>query len=177
MAALPNFSRSPWFWTIIFAWYCATWRNHWKNEVVPMDYQRCAELHNRILDLGTWKQLTLGDGGRHTNSNAASPWQLFKKQEPPPVLKHPNWFERWGKRAEDMRRWMSPDLAAFLERAGDARNDGHHFFYYVGGLASPDYLFSSHNEIPRANEPADPFRYVTLYMADYHFASHPDGVM
>lgn len=175
MAPLPNLSRSPWFWAIIFAWYCATWRNHWKNEVVPMDYQRCAELHNRILDLGTRKQLTLGDGGRHTSSsNAASPWHLFKKQAPP-MLQHPNWFERWGRRAEDARRRLSPDLAAFLERAGDAREDGHQFFYYVGGLASPDQLFA--NRIVWAEEPADPFRYVTLYTADYHFASHPDGLV
>ncbi|KAK7919973.1 hypothetical protein PG985_007995 [Apiospora marii] len=175
MAPLPNFSRSPWFWAIIFAWYCATWRNHWKNEVVPMDYERCAELHNRILDLGTRKQLTLGDGGRHhTNSNFASPWHLFKKPAPP-VLKHPNWFERWGKRAEAMRPWMSPDLAAFLERAGDPLDDGHHFFYYVGGLASPDYLFGA--QAGWAQDPKDRFRYVTLYMAGYQFTHHPDGLI
>ncbi|KAK7949397.1 uncharacterized protein PG986_010283 [Apiospora aurea] len=136
------------FWAIIVAWWYATWCEHWKGSHTraPVNYARCAELHNQILDLGTRKQLALGDGSSNPNPTK------------PQVRQHPNWFEHWGKRAEAVRPMLSPDLVAFLERAGDAGDD-HSFFL-----------------LRMVEDPADWTRYVTLYSANL-LASHPDGLV
>ncbi|KAK8085930.1 hypothetical protein PG994_000904 [Apiospora phragmitis] len=128
-----------------------------------MDYARCAELHNRILDMGIRKQLTLGDGRNDSPHSIKSP----------PVLQHPNWFQHWGKRAEAVRPYLSPNLTAFLERAG-AMGDGHSFFYYVNGLESPDVMWA--HQVGMAEDLTDPYRYVTLYSTN-QFASYPDGLV
>ncbi|KAK8040121.1 hypothetical protein PG993_008532 [Apiospora rasikravindrae] len=160
--AMPNLYTLA-FWAVIIAWWYATWCDHWKgsHSQAPVNYARCAELHNKILDIGARKQLALGDG-----SNSPHPTK-------PQARQHPNWFEHWGKRAEAVRPLLSPDLVAFLERAGEA-GDGHSFFYYASGLASPEVMFA--NQAAMAEDPADWSRYVTLYSATL-LASHPDGLV
>ncbi|KAK6844433.1 hypothetical protein PG995_014543 [Apiospora arundinis] len=164
MAALPS------LWTLaIFAFAVALWakqwQEHWANYVTPMDYVRCAELHNRILEIG-WarpgKQLTIGDGTDNKNHPGAHVPQ-----------KHPNWFQHWGKRAEAMRPRLSQDLTAFLERAW-VSGDDHSFFFYVNDLTPPNEMWAHEENFVR--NPDDIDRYLTLYSANV-YSSHPDGLV
>ncbi|KAK8092284.1 uncharacterized protein PG998_015116 [Apiospora kogelbergensis] len=164
MAALPSLWNLAFFALAVALW-ANTWREHWANYVTPMDYVRCAELHNRILEIG-WarpgKQLTIGDGSDGSDPTAAHVLQ-----------KHPSWFQHWGKRAEAMRPRLSPDLTAFLQRAWVAGED-HSFFFYVNDITSPSAMWA--HEENMVTDPDDVDRYLTLYSSNLH-ASHPDGLV
>lgn len=73
------------------------WRVTPENPVRHHDrlgYERCAALHNELLELG-WT-----GSGRSLDD-----------------LETNTWFEIWGQEAEDCRVLLSDDLTAFLERA------------------------------------------------------------
>ncbi|KAI1384807.1 uncharacterized protein F4822DRAFT_373741 [Hypoxylon trugodes] len=123
-----------------------------------LNYSHCAVLHNRLLEIG-W----VGSGKRleyDSNNDQAE------------VLHRRNWFEYFGEDAERIRGRLSPSLVAFLERALVV--DDHSLHYYVGGLASPDYLWLNHHSGGYSAEASD--RYWTLYTAT-GIASEPDGLV
>ncbi|KAF3055548.1 hypothetical protein GL218_07223 [Daldinia childiae] len=114
---------------------------------VELDYVRCATLHNRLLERG-WV-----DSGKQLEYDT--------NDDQVEVLHRRNWFEFYGPDAERVRSRLSPSLVAFLERALVV--DDHSLHYYVAGLSSPDYLWSSHER--ESNMGIDSDRYLTLYTA------------
>ena len=123
-----------------------------------LDYERCAALHNELLEIG-W----VGSGRRleyDANDNQAE------------VLHRRTWFEYYGEDAERVRSRLSPSLAAFLERAL-VIDANHSLFYYVSCLAHPDYLWLNHQW---EAEDTEPDRYMTLYVAN-DIASKLDGLV
>lgn len=121
-----------------------------------MDYERCAALHNELLELG-W-----------VGSDKALEHDAADDQTP--VLHRVSWFDRHGDAAAQVRSRLSPSLVAFLEQALDSPN-GHSLFYHVNGLSPPGFLFLNNNL-----DQDEPDRYVTLYVANL-IATHPDGLV
>ncbi|KAI4595872.1 hypothetical protein KJ359_006511 [Pestalotiopsis sp. 9143b] len=121
-----------------------------------MDYERCAALHNELLELG-W-----AGSGKSLEYNAADDQAL--------VLHRVSWFDHHGDAAAQVRSLLSPSLVAFLEQALDSPN-GHSLSYDVNGLSPPGFLFLNNNL-----DPDEPNRYVTLYVANL-IATHPDGLV
>ena len=86
-----------------------------------LDYERCAALHNELLELG-WT-----GSGRSLDD-----------------LETNTWFEIWGQEAEDCRVLLSDDLTAFLERAQIPKtDDDYSLFFYVYGFAPPKRLWDT----------------------------------
>jgi hypothetical protein len=88
-----------------------------------LDYQRCAALHNHILELG-WV------GAGHYLAD----------------LDRRSWWEFHGPAAEAIRSRLVPSVINFLQRAqiGTA-DDSWHWHYYFSGLSYPDQLFAARN--------------------------------
>ncbi|THW47914.1 hypothetical protein D6D21_03171 [Aureobasidium pullulans] len=115
-----------------------------------LDYERCAALHNELLELG-WT-----GSGRSLDD-----------------LETDTWFEIWGQEAEDCRVLLSNDLIAFLERAQIPKTDDEYsLFFYVYGFAPPKRLWDTFHW--RFDEP-EKYRYLTLLLANLG-PSHPDGL-
>ncbi|KAG9523074.1 hypothetical protein KCV07_g2804, partial [Aureobasidium melanogenum] len=115
-----------------------------------LDYERCAALHNELLELGwTGAGKSLDD------------------------LETSTWFDIWGQEADNCRDNLSDDLIAFLERAQMPRaGEEHSLFFYVYGLAHPKRLWDTFEW--RFEEP-EKHRYLTLFLANLG-PSHPDGL-
>lgn len=123
-----------------------------------LDYERCAALHNELLEIG-W----VGSGRR---------LEYDANDDQAEVLHRRTWFEYYGEDAERVRSRLSPSLAAFLERAL-VIDANHSLFYYVSCLAHPDYLWLNHQW---EAEDTEPDRYMTLYVAN-DIASKLDGLV
>ncbi|KAH7134903.1 hypothetical protein B0J11DRAFT_517185 [Dendryphion nanum] len=126
------------------------WQGFRSTFVSTLDYERCASLHNKIVEIG-WER-----SGRDLKD-------LEKK----------NWFERYGEDASSIRSSLSSDLVAFLERTWAVDSNDHSFFYYVWGLQTPKMLTWSHQT---QNDGAGFDRFVTLYSAN-NMVSHYDGLV
>jgi hypothetical protein len=122
-----------------------------------MDVEKCVLLHNRILEhgwLGSGKTIEDLEQNRKT------------------------WFDYHGDLAEAISDILSPDLIAFLERAYVVDcDDGHSFFYYVGGLSGPGYIQEQLEGLNVVCPEEGETRYVVLYTMNYSFGSHQVGLM
>jgi hypothetical protein len=115
-----------------------------------LDHERCAALHNEFIQRG-W----IGSG------------------RPLDTLETVNWFQYYGRDAEDCRHLLSPDLVAFLEQAKMIKEDNQFcLFFYVTGLFGPDRMWETFEWVV---EDEEKYRYLTLYAAT-SIASHPDGL-
>ena len=131
-----------------------------------MDFERCAALHNELMETG-WLQ-----SGKLLPPDAEPDAQNDSR-----VLSRQTWFHYHGDAADDVREHLSPSLTAFLDQAWT--NEGHSLFYYVWGLASPEYLWlnwENDQDVPVEEAALNPYRYLTLYGAN-GISSEPDGLM
>jgi hypothetical protein len=117
------------------------------------DVDRCVALHNEIMTIGWEGRQRRGKDYRGLGQS---------------------WFDFHGAAAEAVRGRLHQDLTAFLERAWEAEDDQHSFFYYVAGLSHPTYMFKD-DEFDVELDNGDS-RYVTLYTAN-DIAEHQDGLM
>ena len=119
-----------------------------------LDYERCAALHNHIVERG-W----LGSGRSLDEMERRS------------------WFDFHGDAAAEAREKMTPNLIKFLERAYIVPH-GLRFFYWVEGLSmpeDPDELWQNHD--PDLVEDGGEFDTLTLYPVNENLAEHGDGLM
>jgi hypothetical protein len=119
-----------------------------------MNVGKCVALHNQIFKYG-W----LGSGRTIKD---------FEQECKP-------WFDLWGDEAEALRKTLSPNLVAFLERAF-VTNADHSFFYYVCGLDYPSGLFEAAECISECYSQDDRTRYIVLYHMN-SFGSHNVGLV
>ncbi|KAL1846829.1 hypothetical protein Plec18170_008971 [Paecilomyces lecythidis] len=139
------------------------WRvtaEHPLREVDGLDYERCAALHNLIVERGwTASGRSLSDLDRRT------------------------WWECYGGDAELLPHAakLSPSVVAFLKTAwhgyASTAQPPHAFFRYLAGLCSPNDLWENVN-YGKDEDDSNRSRYVTLYMANWALgASHPLGLV
>lgn len=126
-----------------------------RNQVTSaMDWTTCAALHNQIMRIG-WE----GSGRSFDDLNRTTMWQ------------------RYGTEFEAIQDRLTPSVTEFLKHAWNTpypvEPRGFSFFYFVGSLAAPDYMFFN-REIENVDAGWD--RYVTLYAANY-IGEHSDGVV
>lgn len=100
------------------------------------DYERCAALHNELLEVG-WT-----GSGKSLDA-----------------LERRTWSDFHGEEAEGVRNRLSEELMAFLERALVVEEGDHSLFYYVNGLSYPDNMWTNH-------EGGESDRFLTLYAAN-----------
>lgn len=138
------------------------WRvtaEHPLREVDGLDYERCAALHNLIVERGwTASGRSLSDLDRRTW------WECYGDAE---LLPH--------------AAKLSPSVVAFLKTAwhgyASTAQPPHAFFRYLAGLCSPNDLWENVN-YGKDEDDSNRSRYVTLYMANWALgASHPLGLV
>ncbi|EEA26446.1 hypothetical protein TMatcc_005283 [Talaromyces marneffei ATCC 18224] len=141
------------------------WRvteEHPLREVGGLDHERCAALHNLIVERGwTTSGRSLGDLDTRT------------------------WWECYGGDAALLdsphAAKLSPSVVAFLKTAwhgyASTAQPPHSFFRYLAGLCSPDDLWDN-VMYDEEEDDSNKKRYVTLYMANWALgASHPLGLV
>ncbi|KAF2635500.1 hypothetical protein P280DRAFT_411396 [Massarina eburnea CBS 473.64] len=116
-----------------------------------LNIDRCVELHTEILRLG---------------------WQGMGRD--PQNFETKNWFDTYGTEADKMRKYLSKELVAYLERAG-VSNDWS-FHWYVYGLQHPDYIFFWDELFSWKGGYMDKKRYVVLYGAN-DISEHQVGLV
>lgn len=139
------------------------WRvtaEHPLRQVEGLDHERCAALHNLIVERG-WTA-----SGRSLND-----------------LDRRSWWECHGGDAQlsPHAAKLNPSVIAFLKAAwhgyDTTAQPEHAFFRYLAGLCSPDYLWRNTNYGDDEDD-SNRQRYVTLYMANWALgASHPLGLV
>lgn len=139
------------------------WRvtaDHSVREMEGLDHERCAALHNLIIERG-WTA-----SGRSLNH-----------------LDRRSWWECHGGDAQlsPHAAKLSPSVVAFLKAAWHGyrmtAQPQHAFFRYLSGLCSPDDLWQNTNYGDDEDD-SNKERYVTLYMANWALgASHPLGLV
>jgi hypothetical protein len=127
-----------------------TWRVTPDNsirEVDGMDWERCASLHNLIIQLG-WTGL----GKSETEMPRITWWQANITNE--------SLEEKWSRR-------LSPSLKLFLQAAYETPHEN--FFYYATGLNGPSRFFTGMHEQGDA--------ILSLYqMTNLNLSGHRDGL-
>ncbi|QYS99747.1 hypothetical protein H0G86_006866 [Trichoderma simmonsii] len=139
------------------------WRvtaEHPLRETEGLDHERCAALHNLIVERG-WIA-----SGRSLSD-----------------LDRRSWWECYGGDAElsPYAAKLSPSVIAFLKTAWHGyaitAQPQHAFFRYLSGLCSPDDLWKNAHYGDDEDD-SNKARYVTLYMANWALgASHPLGLV
>ncbi|PTB72909.1 hypothetical protein M440DRAFT_1384314 [Trichoderma longibrachiatum ATCC 18648] len=129
-------------------------------DVEGLDHQRCAALHNLIIERG-WTA-----SGRSLSD-----------------LDRRSWWECHGGDAQlsSHAAKLSPSLVAFLQAAWHGyaitARPQHSFFRYLVGFSTPDQLWENANYGDDEDD-SNKRRYVTLYMANWGLgASHPLGLV
>lgn len=127
-----------------------TWRVTSENsirEVDGMDWERCASLHNLIIELG-WTGL----GNSETEMPRITWWQANITND---ILE-----EEWSRR-------LSRSLKLFLQAAFETPHKN--FFYYVSGLNGPSRFYTG------IHEQGDTI--LSLYqMTNLNLSGHRDGL-
>jgi hypothetical protein len=127
-----------------------TWRVTSENsirEVDGMDWERCASLHNLIIELG-WTGL----GNSETEMPRITWWQANITND---ILK-----EEWSRR-------LSPSLKLFLQAAFETPHEN--FFYYISGLNGPSRFYTG------IHDQGDTI--LSLYqMTNLNLSGHRDGL-
>ncbi|UKZ75809.1 hypothetical protein TrVFT333_003503 [Trichoderma virens FT-333] len=139
------------------------WRvtaEHPLREVEGLDHERCAALHNLIIERG-WTA-----SGRSLTD-----------------LDRRSWWECYGGDAKLLPHAakLSPSIIAFLKAAWHGyvitAQPQHAFFRYLAGLCSPDDLWKNAHYGDDEDD-SNKRRYVTLYMANWALGtSHPLGLV
>ncbi|KAE8443775.1 hypothetical protein EG329_001369 [Mollisiaceae sp. DMI_Dod_QoI] len=122
-------------------------------DVDGMDHERCAALHNYLIQYA-W---------------VASNENLVGSFEPL------SWFEKHGDRANEVREYLDPSVVMFLESVHDAIDDFRvKFFYWVSGLNDPGDLWSNWEPF---SEGGEEYRRMTLYNTNCGLlGSHTNGL-
>jgi hypothetical protein len=147
------------------------------NEAV-FNHARCAELHNRILDIG-WAAL-------HDipwTQDSRSYWEFWFGEHRPRERRGPLgdlMFDAGQVDAQvgrELEQRLAPDVLQFLKTAGfDTPGENHdcHFFFGVNGLEQPAMMLSDlngvqvyNNSVERCLPSEERDRYVTLYSTGY----------
>ncbi|KAL7935631.1 hypothetical protein V8C35DRAFT_297840 [Trichoderma chlorosporum] len=141
----------------------STWRvttEHPLRDVEGLDHERCAALHNLIVEQG-WT--TSGRSLSH--------------------LDRRTWWECYGGDAElsSYIANLSPSVIAFLKTAWHGyvmtAQPQHAFFRYLASLCSPDDLWKNAHYDDDEDD-SNKVRYMTLYMANWALGvSHPLGLV
>ncbi|RMZ85694.1 hypothetical protein DV736_g6557, partial [Chaetothyriales sp. CBS 134916] len=124
-------------------------------QIDGLDHERCAALHNLILEHG-WQQ----SGRELDDLDRRTWWDLHEASVDPAII--------------------NDDVISFLKVAQEGyaeASPGHCFQRYLAGLSLPDQL---HNNVMYGPDEDDSNkrRYITLYMANpYLQSSHPLGVV
>jgi hypothetical protein len=118
-----------------------------------MDVERCIALHNEIL-LYAW-------------INAGRSPESFESE-------CTTWLDVFSDEAEATRAAFIPDVVRFLEGARMSDPNDMSFFYWVNGLAGPEYMLEF--DIEGADDEGWTERYIVLYMMN-SFVSHGCGVV
>ncbi|KAF2993162.1 hypothetical protein E8E13_000065 [Curvularia kusanoi] len=122
-----------------------------------MDVNKCAELHNKILEHG---------------------WLRSGKSRQDLERNRKTWFDYHGDEAEAIRDILSPDIIAFLERAYVVDWDGGHaFFYYVAGLFTPSLVHELSETFNNDFSEDGMLQNIVLYNMNSSFGSHPVGLV
>ncbi|KAI1127280.1 hypothetical protein F5Y10DRAFT_292871 [Nemania abortiva] len=120
-------------------------------EYVTLDYERCAKLHNRLVE-HAW----VSDG------------RLLDD------LERRSFFEHYGDEANDIVDRLDPSLVAFLKSI-IVPEDAPPFFFWVRGIAPPAEIFSA-DEMFQDYE-AEPGRFLTLYTTNCGLGEHSLGLI
>lgn len=115
-----------------------------------LDYERCAALHNYIVECG-W----IGSG------------------QSPDEMPRRTWFDIYGDEAIEQRENLHGSVVEFLKRAWDVAEDMS-FFYWVSRLSLSKQLWEDHN--PDLAEEGEELRFFTLYPMNFGLGGHPDGL-
>ncbi|KAJ8128201.1 hypothetical protein O1611_g5435 [Lasiodiplodia mahajangana] len=118
-----------------------------------LDYERCAKLHNRLVE-HAW----VADG------------RLLDD------LERRSFFEHYGNEANDIADRLDPSLVAFLKSIIIVPNDAPPFFFWVKGIAPPAEMFSAH-EMFQDYEEAESWRFLTLYTTNCGIVGHSLGLI
>ncbi|KAH6684234.1 hypothetical protein B0J14DRAFT_572439 [Halenospora varia] len=119
-------------------------------EIEGLDYERCANLHNYIL------QYAWIASSRHISD--------FVRQ---------SWYERHRDDGEEAFDRLEPTLLQFLKSAFDPPQYEVSFFYWANGLNYPNNLWTNWQAYRQGEE--DEYRFLTLYRANE--MSHSDGLV
>ncbi|KAI0115533.1 hypothetical protein GGR51DRAFT_546322 [Nemania sp. FL0031] len=121
-------------------------------EVVTLNYERCAKLHNYLVEYA-WVAdgRSLDDLGRRS------------------------YFERYGDEANDIADRLDPSLLAFLKSI-IVPEDPPIFFFWVERIASPAEIFSAHEFFPEY-EDIEPGRFLLLYTTNLGLGEHSLGLI
>ncbi len=117
-----------------------------------LDYERCAKLHNRLVE-HAW----VADG------------RLLDD------LERRSFFEHYGDEANDIADRLDPSLVAFLKSV-IVPEDPPPFFFWVEGIAPPAEIFSAY-EMFQDYEEAGPGRFLTLYTTNPGLGGHSLGLI
>jgi hypothetical protein len=139
-------------------------------EVKVFDWEKCAELHNQILDIGwaapalreaaqlrnldSWWQHYFGEVASRNNENGNQAEEESNQQGDPAI-------------ALELEQRLSPSVVKFLQKARYHCPGWHpqpSFFYYFGSLVSPKNIIQSLNDELGPVAPGfQTDRYVWLY--------------
>lgn len=125
-----------------------------RDDLDGLDFQRCAALHNAILEHG-WTA-----SGRPTADMPETTWWAHHSDSP----------ER-----NDTASRLHPSVIEFLKRAYHFNEDDFNFFHYLTGLRHAGDIELGFKE--DVEDPGYDNRYYTLYCTDLTHASKPDGLM
>ncbi|KAH8665153.1 hypothetical protein BGZ60DRAFT_432398 [Tricladium varicosporioides] len=119
-------------------------------EIEDLDYKRCANLHNYIL------QYAWIASGRQISD-----------------FIYQSWYERYRDSSEEASSKLEPTLQQFLKIAFDPPQYEVSLFYWANGLNDPSNLWTNWRAYQQEEE--DEYRFLTLYRANG--MSHSDGLV
>jgi len=125
-----------------------------RDDLDGLDFQRCAALHNAIVEHG-WTA-----SGRPIDDMPRTTWWDHHSDNP----------ER-----DDTTSRLHLSVIEFLKRAYDFYEDDFNFFHYLIGLRHAGDIELGFKE--DLEDPDYDNRYYTLYCTDQTHASDPDGLM
>jgi hypothetical protein len=131
-----------------------TAENPSRDDLDGLDFERCATLHNAIVEHG-WIA-----SGRPMADMPRTTWWVHHSDNP----------ER-----DDTTSRLHSSVIEFLKRAFHFYEDDFNFFHYLTGLRHVGDIEMGFKE--DLDDPDCDHRYYTLYCTDQTHASKPDGLM
>jgi hypothetical protein len=125
-----------------------------RDDIDGLDFQRCAALHNAIVEHG-WTR-----SGRSIAAMPRTTWRESNDDNP---------------YRDATTSHLHPSVIEFLKHAYHFHEKDFNFFHYLTGLqgAGPDVALSFKED----DDSDDDYRYFTLYCTDQTHASNPDGLV
>lgn len=126
-----------------------------RDDIDGLDFERCAELHNAIIEHG-WTR-----SGRGSNDMPRTTWWDTQSAYP---------------YRDTIASHLHPSVIEFLKLAYQFEESNFNLFHYLTGLqsAGPDVSTSFKED---SDDPDFQHRYYTLYSIDQTHAYNPDGLM